>query len=98
MEENSRVKSFDLDSISLEPADYNSSQTGNAIEFVATFPNVIINTGDAYRACVLTLNTMDQHCEEGHNSLAKRPEFVDTSLDKHVKMSETGKRGKLKVS
>ncbi len=56
---NSRVKSFDLDSTCLEPADYNSSQTGNVIEFIATFPNVIINTGGAYKAFVLTLNTMD---------------------------------------
>ena len=35
-----------------------------------------------YRACVLTLNTMDKYCEEGNNSPAKRPEFVDISMDK----------------
>ena len=79
---NSKVKSFDVDGMNLQTADLTSSQDVGVIEFVATFPNTEVNVGDQYRACVLTLNTMDKYCEEGNNSPAKRPEFVDISMDK----------------
>lgn len=62
---NSRVKSFDVDSANLEPTYVNSTQEGSIIEFVATFPGVVVNSEDVYKACVLTLNTMDRYCEEG---------------------------------
>jgi hypothetical protein len=39
---------------------------------------------------------MHQYCEEGANSPAKRPEFVDISLDKALKIPDSGKKNKLK--
>ena len=77
---------------STSPPSVNAStaQNENVIEFVATFPKVTVNTGDSYRSCVITPNTMHQYCEEGSNSPAKRPEFVDISLDK-VKNSDAEK-------
>jgi len=55
-----------------------------------------VNVGDQYRACVLTLNTMDKYCEEGNNSPAKRPEFVDISMDKAPNSDSVEKKSKVK--
>jgi hypothetical protein len=57
-----------------------STDQGRLIEYVATFPNVTVNTGDGYKACALPLKTLKIICIEGNNSPAKRPEFVDLSL------------------
>jgi hypothetical protein len=92
----SKVRAYDVQSTNL-PSDNSNSSTGdNTLEFVAAFPNVVVNTGDKYRACVLTLINMHQYCEEGANSPAKRPEFVDISLDKALKIPDSGKKSKLK--
>ena len=59
---------------------------------MATFPNVTVNTGDEYKTCVLPLKTLKISCAEGTNSLAKRPEVVDLSLnsiDKVLKLDTT---------
>jgi hypothetical protein len=93
--ENSKAKLFDLHSMSPVAINTNSTQNENVVEFVATFPKVAVNTGDVYKSCVITPNTMHQYCEEGSNSPAKRPEFVDISLDK-VKKSDAEKKIKLK--
>ena len=85
--ENSKAKLFDLHSMSLGSINTTSTQNDNVVEFVATFPNVTVNTGDHFRSCVITPNTMHQYCEEGSNSPAKRPEFVDISLDKELKLA-----------
>jgi hypothetical protein len=92
--ENSKAKLFNLHSMSpvaINTNSTNSTQNENVVEFVATFPKVAVNTGDLYRSCVITPNTMHQYCEEGSNSPAKRPEFVDISLDK-VKKSDSEKK------
>jgi hypothetical protein len=72
---------------------------GGLIEYVATFPNVTVNTGAEYKACVLPLRNLDSGsmiCNTGHNSPAARPEFVDVSLnatsevDQAVQQEENG--------
>lgn len=90
--ENSKAKLFDLHSMSLGSINTTSTQNDNVVEFVATFPNVAVNTGDLYRSCIITPNTMHQYCEEGSNSPAKRPEFVNISLGKDLKISDSGKK------
>jgi hypothetical protein len=54
---------------------------GGIIEYVATFPNVTVNVGTEYKACVITTKSMDLACTTGNNSPAARPEFVDISLN-----------------
>jgi hypothetical protein len=57
---------------------------GGLIEYVATFPNITVNTGAEYEACVMPLRNLDADsmiCRIGHNSPAARPEFVDLSLN-----------------
>jgi hypothetical protein len=57
---------------------------GGYIEYVATFPNITVNAGSEYEACVLPLRNLDPGsmiCTTGHNSPAARPEFVDMSLN-----------------
>jgi hypothetical protein len=51
------------------------------IEYVATFPNVTVNVGEQYQACVLPVKTLEPICTTGNNSPAARPEFVDISLN-----------------
>jgi hypothetical protein len=93
---NSKVKSFDVDGMNSQSTDPTSSPDVGVIEFVATFPNTQVNVGDQYKACVLTLNTMDKYCQEGNNSPAKRPEFVDITMDKAIESESVDKNSKVK--
>lgn len=69
---------------------------GGLIENVATFPNVTLNAGVEYEACVLPVKNLDLICSTGQNSPASRPEFVDVSLnatsriDQAVQQEENG--------
>ena len=85
--EASRVKFLDTDAV-LTSSNLNSSTpsttnptAGGIIEYVATFPNVTVNTGAEYKACVMTTKGLELTCTTGHNSPAARPEFVDISLN-----------------
>jgi hypothetical protein len=75
-----KVKLLDAEAPYVIPL--NSSEAGgNIIEYVATFPNVTVNIGDEYEACVLPVNDLRLICTSGQNSPAARPEFVDISLN-----------------
>jgi hypothetical protein len=87
---NSRVKTFHFDHNKLSGG--NSSSQYSTLEFVAAFPNVAVNSGDAYKACVLRLSDMHHFCENGKNSPAKRAEFVDILLDKNAKRQDPPKQ------
>ena len=84
--DHSRVKFFNvIGNVVADEGDTSNSSSdptdqGRLIEYVATFPNVTVNTGDEYKACALPLKTLKIICIEGNNSPAKRPEFVDLSL------------------
>jgi hypothetical protein len=74
-----KVKLLDAEASYVIPL--NSSEAGvNIIEYVATFPNVTVNAGDEYKACVLPVNDLALKCTTGQNSPASRPEFVDITL------------------
>jgi hypothetical protein len=84
----SKVKFLDTDAF--KPVSSNLSSlvstpnpAGNAgiVEYVATFPNVTVNSGVEYKACVLTTKDLELLCKTGHNSPASRPEFIDINLD-----------------
>jgi hypothetical protein len=85
--EASRVKFLDAEAPYVVPI--NSSGEGGSgsshlVEYVATFPNVTVNAGDEYKACVLTTKSLNSDgliCSTGQNSPANRPEFVDISLN-----------------
>jgi hypothetical protein len=78
--EASRVKFLEADAPYVTPI--NSTEgTSNFIEYVATFPNVNVNAGAEYKACVMTTKDLNPICNTGHNSPASRPEFVDLSLN-----------------
>jgi hypothetical protein len=79
-DQESKVKFFDASGSELIPMNA-SGGNGNILEYVATFPNVIVNSGDEYKACVLTVKDMNLKCGTGHNSPANRPEFIDINLD-----------------
>ena len=85
--ESSKVKFLDTDAL-LTSSNVNSSTpsttnpaAGGIIEYVATFPNVTVNTGAEYKACVMTTKGLELTCTTGNNSPAARPEFVDISLN-----------------
>ena len=98
--EASRVKFLDSEAPYVIPI--NSSGGGisggrgsssHLVEYVATFPNVTVNAGDEYKACVLTTKDLQLICSTGNNSPANRPEFVDISLNATVgdsSIEETG--------
>jgi hypothetical protein len=84
--EASRVKFLDADApYVVSMANSNTpGDEGGLIEYVATFPNVTVNTGAEYKVCVLPLRNVDSDsmtCTTRHNSPAARPEFVDISLN-----------------
>jgi hypothetical protein len=88
--EASRVKFLDSEAPYVVPIYSNGrsggigSSSSHLVEYVATFPNVTVNAGDEYKACVLTTKSLSSDglvCSTGQNSPANRPEFVDISLN-----------------
>jgi hypothetical protein len=84
--EASKVKFLDTDLTSsglttMSPSTTNPAAGSGIIEYVATFPNVTVNAGAQYKACVLTTTDLEPICSTGNNSPALRPEFVDLSLN-----------------
>jgi hypothetical protein len=88
--DHSRVKFFNVDNpmtdgiFSNRDSSNSSSGSDNQdklIEYVATFPNLTVNTGDEYKTCVLPMKSLKIMCVEGTNSPAKRPEVVDLTLN-----------------
>ena len=79
-DEAARVKLFDASGPEVVPL--NASEGGGHLtEYIATFPNLTINSGEEYRACVATVKDLELICKTGNNSAATRPEFVDLSLN-----------------
>ena len=79
-DEAARVKLFDA--LGPEVVPLNASEGGgHLIEYVATFPNLTINPGEEYKACISTVKVLELECKTGNNSPASRPEFVDLTLD-----------------
>jgi hypothetical protein len=64
--------------------------TAGIIEYVVTFPNVTVNSGSEYKACVVTTKDLDLICNTGHNSPASRPEFTDISLNEMATRGTSG--------
>jgi hypothetical protein len=85
--EASKVKFLDTDAflassnLTQGPSTTNPAAGSAIIEYVATFPNVTVNTGEEYKACVLPVKDLEMICTTGNNSPASRPEFVDLSLN-----------------
>src|ERR687888_2132055 len=75
----SKVRVLDTSMTPLYPVKGDNSAEG-IMEFNAAFPNMTVNTGDKYNACVLPLKDLKLTCTAGQNSPAPRPEFVDISL------------------
>jgi hypothetical protein len=84
----SKVKTFKSDPGRLSA---NSSINWYELKFVATFPDVVLDPGTVYRACVIKLNDMHHYCQEGKYSSAKSQEFVSIVLDKKIKRPEVEK-------
>ncbi len=79
-DEQAKVKLFDASGPYVIPLNATEGG-GHLIEYVATFPNLTVNSGDEYKACVATVKDLDLICKTGNNSPASRPEFVDLSLN-----------------
>jgi hypothetical protein len=67
-----------LTSLVLTPS---PNSNAGILEYVATFPNITVNSGAEYKACVMTTKNLELLCKTGHNSPASRPEFIDINLD-----------------
>jgi hypothetical protein len=79
-DQDAKVKLFDASGPEVIPL--NVSEGGDhLIEYKATFPNLTINSGEEYRACIATVKNLELMCKTGDNSPASRPEFVDLSLN-----------------
>jgi hypothetical protein len=63
------------------PSTINPAAESDIIEYVATFPNITVNAGQQYKACVLPVKSLELICTTGSNSPAQRPEFVDLNLN-----------------
>jgi hypothetical protein len=79
--EASRVKFLDSEAPYVIPINSSTAGGGHLIEYIATFPNVTVNAGEEYKACVVTTKDLEPACSIGNNSPASRPEFVDISLN-----------------
>src|SRR5215217_2518206 len=89
--EASKVKFLESDAPYVIPLNASGSETsGHLIEYVATFPNVVVNSGAEYKACVLTVKDLVLLCKTGQNSPANRPEIIDISLDEASASTRSG--------
>jgi hypothetical protein len=83
--EASKVKFLDTEALSSPtasaPSTINPAAESDLIEYVATFPNLTVNPGQQYKACVLPAKSLELICTTSSNSPAHRPEFVDLSLN-----------------
>lgn len=79
-DEQAKVKLFNASGPDVIPINA-SGGVGHLIEYVATFPNLTVNSGDEYKACIATVKDLELICKTGNNSPASRPEFVDLSLN-----------------
>ena len=79
-DEQAKVKLFDASGPAVVPLNA-SEGGGHLIEYVATFPNLTVNSGDEYKACIATVKDLELICKSGYNSPAARPEFVDVLLN-----------------
>jgi hypothetical protein len=79
----SKVKFLDVDTMP-------GSNGRGIIEYIATFPNVTVDAGEQYKACVLPVKTLEPICTTKSNSSALRPEFVDISLNATSTLTENG--------
>ena len=52
----------------LAPSTTNPAAGSNIVEYVATFPNVTVDVGDEYNACILTTKDLQPICATGSNS------------------------------
>ena len=83
--EASRVKFLESDAPYVIPLNASGGETGgHLVEYVATFPNVTVNAGAEYNACIMTTKDLELICKTGHNSPASRPEFIDINLDEAI--------------
>jgi hypothetical protein len=79
-DQDAKVKLFDASGPEVGPLNATEGG-GHLIEYVATFPNLTINSGEEYKACIATVKDLELICKTGNNSPATRPEFVDLSLN-----------------
>lgn len=86
--EGSRVKFLDANGPYVVPLNSTEGETNNFIEYVATFPNVTVNVGDQYQACVLTIKGLHMICNESQNSPASRPEIIDIDINNSTESEE----------
>jgi hypothetical protein len=86
--EASRVKLLDSEAPYVVPTTNATGTSGGLIEYVATFPNVTVNAGNEYKACVVPIKDLELTCKTGNNSPAARPEFVDISLNATTAVGE----------
>src|SRR5919197_5020522 len=63
----SKVRVLDTSLTPLYPVKGDNSAEG-IMEFIAAFPNMTVNTGDKYNACVLPLTELKLTCTTGQNS------------------------------
>jgi hypothetical protein len=79
-DQEAKVELFDASGPEVVPLNA-SEGGGHLIEYIATFPNLTINSGEEYRACIATVKDLELTCKTGNNSPATRPEFIDLSLN-----------------
>ena len=79
-DQEAKVKLFDASGPEVVPLNV-SEGGGHLIEYVATFPNLTMSSGEEYKVCIATVKNLELMCKTGDNSPASRPEFVDLSLN-----------------
>jgi hypothetical protein len=98
--EASKVKFLDTEKLSASssptasaPSTINPAAESDIIEYVATFPNITVNAGQQYKACVLPVKSLELICTTGSNSPAHRPEFVDLNLNTTSETEQAVRQG-----
>ena len=93
----SKAKLFDDKTSYLNSISSNGGSQG-FIEYISTFPNITIKTGEQYEACVLLIKDSNLICQTGKNSPAFRPEIVDLYVKPEDEVTTTTINQALSIS
>ena len=56
------------------------SQVEDKVSYTMTFPDLMVDDGDPYTVCTVSVKDFKIHCIDGKNSPLNRPEFVDINV------------------
>ncbi len=70
----------DQTKIKLFNAENPETEAQDKVSYTITFPGTVVEDGEKYTVCTVSVEDFNLECQEGSNSPLNRPEFVDINV------------------